>query len=321
METSLSIKNNQPTSLRSYLDSDNVKKRFHDVLGDRAPAFMSSIISAVSMNANLQRCNPSTVISSAAIAATLDLPINPSLGFAHIVPYGNNAQFQMGWKGFVQLAMRTGKYSAMNASVVYDGDIKLYNRFTGEMVFNKTDDSNSNKKVVGYLFYFKLVSGFEKYSYMTKGECENHGKRFSKTYSNGPWKTNFDTMALKTVTKQALSKFGILSIEMQKAIVSDQAVLDDNGNVVEYPDNNGSFVNAEMDISEIKNPEDVATDTHETEKITEPAPGKKKRSQSKKKKEPVIEPPTTEEIIVDEETENVIEPPVVEDGDFDLFGD
>lgn len=217
--------------VKSLLEMPAIKKRFDDVLGSQSPAFVSSIISAVNSNSYLKRCDPMSVVSSAAIAASMNLPINSSLGFAHIVPYGNVAQFQMGWRGFVQLALRSGEYKTINAAIVYEGQIKDHNQFTGEMTFNQ---SAKSEKIEGYLLYFRLLNGYEKYFYMTADECEKHGKRYSQTYqkNKGRWVEDFDAMALKTVVKMGLSKYGILSVEMRRAIEVDQATFDENGNPV-----------------------------------------------------------------------------------------
>lgn len=221
--------------VKSLLATPSIKDRFNQVLGTKSAAFMSSIISAVSSNKQLATCDPMSVIASAAVAASMDLPINPSLGFAHIVGYGGVAQFQMGWKGFVQLAMRTGQYKTINATEVYEGQITDHNPFTGKMTFNNEKTSD---KIIGYLLYFELVNGFEKYFYMTKDACEKHGKRYSQSYKKGfgQWKDNFDAMALKTVVKLGLSKYGILSTDMAKALDTDQAEVTIDGDAVSYPD-------------------------------------------------------------------------------------
>lgn len=221
--------------VKSLLATPSVKSRFEEVLGSKSAAFISSIVSAVSSNKKLATCDPMSVIASAAVAASMDLPINASLGFAHIVPYGQTAQFQMGWKGFIQLAMRTGQYKTINATEVYEGQIEDHNPFTGKMVFNQQKKSDT---IVGYLLYFELVNGFEKYFYMTKDACDKHGKRYSQSYKSGygQWKDNFDAMALKTVVKLGLSKYGILSTDMQKALDTDQAEVSLEGEAVSYPD-------------------------------------------------------------------------------------
>lgn len=227
--------------IKSLAKSENIKARFEEMLGKRAPAFISSVISAVTNNQQLAECEPMSVFSSAAVAASMDLPINQSLGFAHIVPYKGVAQFQIGWKGFVQLAMRTGQYKTINAAVIYEGQIKDENPFTGEMEFQK---ERSSEKIIGYLLYFKLLNGFEKYFYMTREEIESHAQRYSSAYKydlrekkrSSQWSSDFDAMGLKTVVKMGLSKYGVLSIEMQKAIEVDQAELTPEGGVARYPD-------------------------------------------------------------------------------------
>lgn len=228
--------------VESLLKTPGIKARFEDILGKKAPGFMSSIISAVNANQALKACDPRTVIASAAVAAALDLPINPSLGFAHIVPYSGKAQFQMGWKGFVQLGMRSGQYERMNVSEVYEDEIDFWNPITGEFKLREQSEwhqrsGNQRDKIVGYVAFFKLLNGFQMYLYMTKAQVEAHGKEYSRAYSNGPWKTKFDAMAKKTVLKLLLSKFGILSIEMQKAIQTDQAIVHE-GERLEFADSN-----------------------------------------------------------------------------------
>lgn len=219
-------------SLEVLLNKDNVKKRFEEILGKKAAGFMSSIISATKANPRLRSANPNSVLSSAVVAATLDLPINQNLGFAHIVPYGGEAQFQMGWKGFVQLAIRTNQYKSMNAAPVYEGELKSYNRITGEIEFDL--DAKKSNKVIGFVAFFRLINGFEKYFYMTLEEVTAHGKRYSKSFATGNWATNFEPMALKTVIKLLLSKWGILSIEMQTAMEADQAIVNARGEGFEF---------------------------------------------------------------------------------------
>ena len=213
----------KPVTLANLLSGDKVKQRFNEILGKKAPGFISSVLSVANNNALLKKAKPQSVLNAAVIAATLDLPINQNLGFAYIVPYKDEAQFQLGFKGLVQLAMRSGQYKTINVNEVYEGEIKVVNRFIGEYEFSE----RTSDKIVGYMAYFKLVNGFEKYLYMSKEDCEKHGKKYSQTFKRGGglWSTDFDAMAKKTVLKMLLSKFGILSIEMQRAQVFDQAVV------------------------------------------------------------------------------------------------
>lgn len=237
-------------SIQSLVNSPEIRARFEKMLGARTGSFLSSVISAVSANEMLLQADPTSVLQAAAVAASIDLPINASLGLAHIVPYkksgGVFAQFQIGWKGFIQLAIRSGQYKTINSAVVHEGEIKEINPFTGEIEFTGVE-AKPNAKTVGYLLYFRLLNGFEKYFYMTAGEVENHAKRYSKAYKSGfgPWVDNFDTMALKTVVKQGLSKYGIVSIEMQRAIETDQGVLKESGEVA-YIDSGDGEISKEV---------------------------------------------------------------------------
>lgn len=262
---------NQTTAvtLKSMLGNDNVKARFQEILGKKAPGFISSILSVANSNTLLQKADPKTVMNAAVIAATLDLPINPNLGFAYIVPYGNQGSFQLGYKGLIQLCMRSGQYSKIEVNEVYEGEIKIKNRFTGEYEFNEP----TSDKLVGVLAYFKLTNGFEKYLYMSKEECEAHGKKYSQTYKRGSglWSTEFWAMAKKTCLKLLLSKYGILSIEMQRAQTFDQSVVkndliqeDVDTADIEYADNvNTATVRRDAIKSALEDAQIVDTETGE----------------------------------------------------------
>lgn len=241
-------KNNvKVAGIKQLLDMDVYKKRINEIMGKKAAPFMASIVN-VSNLPSLKDSDPNSIISSAIVAATLDLPIDQNLGFAYIVPYntkeGKKAQFQMGYRGYIQLAMSTGQYKTINAIEIYKGEIKRVNRLTGEIEFNDDEDLIDRDTVVGYMAYFKLLNGFEKTLYMTKEEMERHAKKYSQSYSSQKkwvvdsslWSTDFDGMAIKTVIKRLLSKYGILSVEMQNAISNDQAVMNNEGKP-EYVDN------------------------------------------------------------------------------------
>ena len=228
------LETKKPQTVRDILDAPGIRKRFEDMLGKKSAGFLSSIISAVSANKALAECDQGSVVSAAAVAASLDLPINSSLGFAHIVPYKGKAQFQMGWKGYIQLAQRTGMYHKIEINDVLEGQIVSHNKFTGDFVFGE----ETSDKVVGFMLYFRLSNGFEKYFYMTKDACMAHGKKYSQSFGSqfGRWKLDEDAMCRKTVTKMGLSKFGILSIDMQRAVETDQATISESGDVESYPD-------------------------------------------------------------------------------------
>lgn len=242
--------------VKNFLAQDSVKNRFNEVLGQKSSQYMASIVNVVSGSEQLQKCEAKTIMSAAFVAASYDLPIDSNLGFSAIVPYydGKNkiykAQFQMMYKGFVQLAIRSGSYENMNVSEVYEDEIVSYNPITGELElvtdFSKCQlrKSGNREKIVGYYAWFKLLTGFRKELYMTVEECRNHAIQYSASYrkdlekgwTSSKWSTDFDAMAKKTVLKLLLSRWGMLSIEMQKAIQDDQKVYDDNENGT-YADN------------------------------------------------------------------------------------
>lgn len=230
------------SSLPGLLSTENVRKRFNEILGERGPAFASSILSLYNSNQQLRDCDPQSIVAAAAVAATLDLPINQSLGRAFIVPYGKQAQFQLGAKGFIELALRTGKYKTIHATEVYKDEIARWDPLTGE--FSATDPSGHKMRInskpedlAGYMAFFRMTNGFEKYFYLTIEQLTAHGKKYSKSYDhpNALWKQNPHVMRMKTVIKLLLSKYGMLSIQMEKAIETDQAVIDTEGRVF-YPD-------------------------------------------------------------------------------------
>lgn len=225
-------------SLSTFLNSDSIKNKFTEILGQKGVGFISSVLSVVNSNNQLKNADQSSIYTAALMAASLDLPINQNLGFAYIVPYngkiGNDyvqmAQFQLGYKGFIQLAQRSGQYKTINSSDVREGEITNHNRMTGDIDFQWIQDPKErlSKKIIGYLSYFELNNGFRKTFYMTIEELEAHAKKYSQTYKKygtGLWKDEFPGMAMKTVTKLNLSKNGPLSIEMQRAVLADQSVI------------------------------------------------------------------------------------------------
>ena len=228
-------------SVRGLLTQENVKAKFQEILKDRAAGFTANLAVMVSNSEALSKCEPMSIISAAVISASLDLPLDPNLGFAAIVPYGNRAQFQIMYKGLNQLAMRTGQYKTIGVSEIYDGQLESENPLTGEYVFNFSNKKSD--KIVGFAAYFRLINGFEKTVYWPIEKISKHGKKYSKSFNNpnGRWKEDFEAMAQKTVLKHLISKWGILSIEMQTAIKADQSVvrggIDDQETSFEYVDN------------------------------------------------------------------------------------
>lgn len=232
--------------MKQFFESDHIKAKFRELLGSKAQGFITSVLQVVAGNTDLSKADPQSVYNAAATAATMDLPINQNLGFAWIVPYSGKAQFQMGYKGFIQLGLRTGQYLRINAIPVYPNQFKGWNALTEDLEADFSIDGEGEP--VGYCAYFKLVNGFEKTVYWSVGKVTKHAQKYSKSYSNpkGQWKNDFESMALKTVLKSILSKWGILSIEMQKALSVDQAILkNDEGTDVEYPDNSDEMTSEE----------------------------------------------------------------------------
>ena len=254
--------------LKNMLNAPSVMEQFKNALAKSAPTFVASVIDLYNGDSNLQLCEPKEVVMEALKAAVLKLPINKALGYAYIIPFNNSIKlidpktgkvaidpktgkelwtkkmvptFQMGYKGYIQLAMRTGQYRTINADAVYEGEIRKVNKLTGEIAF---DGERKSDKTVGYFCYFELLNGFSKTLYMTVEQMANHAKRYSKglkkettvesliSLADLPmvvesktvgWLGNFHGMSLKTVIRILLSKYGYLSIEMQEAIENDYA--------------------------------------------------------------------------------------------------
>lgn len=250
--------------VKQTLAEENVKKKFAEVLGQKAPQFMASITNVVAGSPQLKQCTANSILSAAFVAATYDLPIDSNLGFSAIVPYNNNkynpqtnqwekcmeAQFQIMYKGFIQLAIRSGYYKRMNYAVVYEDELKSYNPITGDISFVEDFSECSMRaegdesKVAGYYARFELSTGYVQELFMSRAAVENHAKKYSQAYrydlnnkkKSSKWSTDFEAMALKTVIKLLLSKWGILSIDMQRAIQDDQKTYDD-ADAESYGDN------------------------------------------------------------------------------------
>lgn len=221
-------------TIKEYLAAPAVMKRTEEMLGRRSSQFVTSVLSLAGADPKLMVAEPRSLFNACLTAAALDLPINKNLGFAHIIPYANTkahiteAQFQMGWKGFVQLAQRSGQYKTISSTEVYEGQLVSSDPLRG----NKYDWlKKSGDKIVGYVSIIVLNNGFEHELYMSAEEMEKHAKRYSQSYKSGygPWKDNFPAMAAKTVIKLNISKFGPMSVELEKALVNDQAIIRDDG--------------------------------------------------------------------------------------------
>lgn len=225
--------------LNSLLDREGYRKRFDELLGKRAPQFVSSIVSMVNGDKNLQKAfmnAPITVIQSALKAATFDLPIDPTLGYAYIVPFNNRkddgsyvmeASFVIGYRGLLQLAMRTGAYEKINVVDVREGELVSYNRLTEdvELEFVEDEDERDALPIIGWCGYYRLTNGMEKTIYMSRKQIVKHEEKNRKgKYMGKGWRTDFDAMAAKTVLRRLIGKWGILSIDYQmKADASTMA--------------------------------------------------------------------------------------------------
>lgn len=218
--------------LQAMLDSENYRNRFQELLGARMPQFMGSVVSMVSEDPYLKEAffnAPMTVIQSALKAASYNLPIDKALGFAYVVPFWNSktgkreAQFILGYRGMIQLANRTGAYERLNVVDVRQGELKKFDRLTEDVEVEWITDEALREKlpVVGYLGYFRLVNGYEKKIYMSVGQIDAHEKKFrkGKAGSKRPaiWEDNYDGMACKTVLRRLIGKWGLMSIDYQKA--------------------------------------------------------------------------------------------------------
>lgn len=216
----------------SLLDSEGYRNRIQEIMKDRAPQFVASLVEMVNGSPALMdafREAPVTIIRSALRAAAYDLPIDQGLGYAYVVPFNNKvgdnqwrheAAFLLGYKGMLQLAIRTGVYSKINVIDVREGELKSYNRLTEDIDIEFIDDETerNKKKIIGYVGYYRLVNGMEKTIYMTKEAIEAHEEKFRKgKYQSKGWKENWESMASKTVLRKLIGKWGIMSVNYQKA--------------------------------------------------------------------------------------------------------
>lgn len=232
-------------AFNGFMMNPNTQDYLKSVLKEKSASFMNNMVALVANNRALQPCKPASIMYVGLKATALGLPLDQNLGFAYAIPYKDNkagetvAQFQMGYKGFIQLALRTGQFSTINATDIREGEISSINRLTGEITFTDVPD-RAGRKIVGYAAFFRLTNGFRKTLYMSVEEITEHAKRYSQTFKSeytrksSKWTTDFDAMATKTVLKLLLSKYAPLSVEMQElreAITADQASFGDNGEI------------------------------------------------------------------------------------------
>lgn len=238
----------------AMLENTRTQEYLTNVLGEKKQTFVSNMVALVSSNKDLSECDPSTIMFSCLKATALGLPLDPSLGLAWVLPYRdkkNNttvATFQLGAKAYIQLALRTAQYKKINVRDVREGEVVGEDFVSGDMQFKKLEKDRDKAKIVGYVAFFELINGFSKQLYMTVEELDAHAKRFSQTYRKGYglWsdKEMRGSMMEKTILKRLLSKYGVLSVEMEQAIKSDSAVLGEN-NSVRYIDNEEDAIDLE----------------------------------------------------------------------------
>jgi recombination protein RecT len=212
----------QGLTVAKLVNDDGFIKKAEKMLGSGTPQFLSSVLTLANADPKIRDLDPIKLYNTCLMAAALKLPFNSNLGQAYIIPYKGEPQLQIGWKGFVQLAQRSGQFRTIGVNTVYENEIAGIDPMTGEIQFDFQLDKSG--KIVGYMAYFELLNGFKKNLYMTTAELEKHAGRYSQTYKKnfGVWVDNFDAMAQKTVIKLLLNKYAPLSIDMAKAIELDQ---------------------------------------------------------------------------------------------------
>lgn len=253
---------------QTYMQNITLKDRFDSILGNNAQSFMASVLNIVKSSDVLQQCTPQSVWNAALCSAAMHLPLDTGLGYAYIVPYKDNknkvfnAQFQIGAKGYKQLALRTGEYMSINSTDVREGEIRKRNRLTGQIEFAWIEDDTARQAapIIGYVSYFELRNGYSSTFYMSMEELMEHAKKYSKQYQNdlkygkttSKWSIPEERGAMceKTVSKLNLAKNGVLSIEMQHAMECDNAVIDENGNPEKQPIEGDGFEKPEFNDAE-----------------------------------------------------------------------
>lgn len=267
--------NNLPL-LKSALNAPSVRQKFEEMLGKRSSQFMTSITSVVSNNALLQKADVNSIIMGSAVAASMDLPLNANLGYAALVPFNSKdgcfAQLQVMVKGWTELFLRSGQCQSIICETVYEGQLVKKNKFTGEYVFD--EDAKTSDKIIGFMAYFRLTNGFEKYEYMTIEEIKAHAQKFSQTFRRGSgiWKEHFEEMAKKTVLKRLITKWAPKSIEMQRMAMFDQAVV--NGNIEDIDNANAIYADNQK---EERNERGEVTDFEEVQEVVDKSTGEIKQ--------------------------------------------
>lgn len=230
------------------IQSDAYKRLINNTLGDpkRSAKFIAGITSAVATNQDLQECDAGSILSGALLGEALNLSPSPQLGQYYLVPFDEKAQFQLGYKGYIQLAIRSGQYKKLNVLAIKEGELISYDALNEEIDVKLIDDEEEreNAVTIGYYAMFEYTNGFRKTLYWSKNKMKKHAMQYSKSYmkdikkgtSYSFWSKDFDGMAFKTMLRQLISKWGIMSVEMQEALSKDMAVIKEDGSY-DYVDN------------------------------------------------------------------------------------
>ena len=251
-------------TLRELFNNPIIKTKIEQLVGKNSATFATSVMQIANSNTMLRTADPTSIFNAACMAATLNLPLQNGLGFDYIVPFKNNkerkveAQFQIGYKGFIQLAQRSGQFKRLVALPVYKNQL-LKKDFINGFEFDWEQEPEKDENPIGYYAYFKLVNDFSAELYMSHNDVVKHAQRYSQTFKKGfgVWHDNFESMALKTVLKLLLSKQAPLSVEMQQAVLADQAIVKDaKDGEFDHPDNHiqdAEFAEMKVDAEAFEN--------------------------------------------------------------------
>lgn len=269
VNNSLVARKNQKVGLTAYLTQDAVKDQINKVVGGKnGQRFMSAIISAVNTNPALQECTNPSILSGALLGESLNLSPSPQLGHYYLVPFndknkGKVAQFQLGYKGYIQLAIRSGQYKKLNVLAIKEGELEYFDPLNEDIKINLMVDKwdeREEAETIGYYAMFELTNGFRKAIYWSKKQMEAHAMKYSQGYRAKKgytfWEKNFDGMAYKTMLRQLISKWGIMSIDLQSAFENDMTFTDESGKV--------NYVEADEDVIDyetFEQPEEVTVET------------------------------------------------------------
>ena len=251
------MKSKSRLGMTAYLTQDAVKNQINSVVGGKnGTRFISSVVSAVNNNPQLQECSNQSILASALLGESLNLSPSPQLGHYYMVPFddqkkGKVAQFQLGYKGYIQLAIRSGQYKKLNVLAIKEGELIRFDPLNEEIEVKLIEDESEREtaETIGYYAYFEYINGFRKALYWSKAKMEAHAMKYSKGYAADRrkgtswtfWSKDFDGMAYKTMLRQLISKWGIMSIEMITAIDSDMAIINEDGSKT-YVDNDPDVI-------------------------------------------------------------------------------